>query len=284
MEIWIGALCFVVFGVALAIVKSYRHAFVVFQGYAGLLFRDGRLIENLAPGLHVRWGWRYEVRSVDMRLQTFVVQGQEVLSSDGAPIRVAVIAWVAVANAEVSFTQTEGFQTPLYQAVQVAARQAISSKTLDEVVNARESLATEMRATLEGVCERFGIRIDEMFVRDLTLGGGVKSAYTDALKAQLEAKAMLEKARAETGKRCEVASGQPRVASIAGYSGGIGKRRNPCPRTERHLPERADAIGHRILLPNTTPVPTEPIRGAAGTTRFEVLLRRAGSQLNAPNH
>jgi regulator of protease activity HflC (stomatin/prohibitin superfamily) len=176
----------------------FRHGFTVFEGHAGLLYHAGRLVETLGPGRHVRWGLHYVLTPVDLRLQAMVVQGQEVLTADGAPVRVAVVAWAAVADPALNQAQSDSYETQLYQIVQVLCRQAISSRTLDEVMADREALGGEIKSALVGFGEKFGIRIDELFVRDLTLGGGVKTAYTNALKAQLEARAMLEKARAET--------------------------------------------------------------------------------------
>ena len=62
-------LIFAVAGVVVAsfIRARYRHEFIVTDSFAGLLYHDGKLIETLAAGRHVRWGKNYRVALVDTR-------------------------------------------------------------------------------------------------------------------------------------------------------------------------------------------------------------------------
>ena len=37
------------------VIAKFRRAFIVPEGYAALLYHNGKFVELLAPGRHVRW-------------------------------------------------------------------------------------------------------------------------------------------------------------------------------------------------------------------------------------
>ena len=55
----------------------YRHEFIVTDGFAGLLYHDGKFVETLAAGRHVRWGKNYRVALVDTRKTLLQVAGHQ---------------------------------------------------------------------------------------------------------------------------------------------------------------------------------------------------------------
>ena len=60
------------------VIAKFRRAFIVPEGYAGLLYHNGKFVEVLAPGRHVRWGRNYTVDAQDMRKATMPVPTQEI--------------------------------------------------------------------------------------------------------------------------------------------------------------------------------------------------------------
>ena len=53
-----------------------RYAFIVPEGYAGLLYRNGKFVEQLAPGRHMRWGRNITLDAQDTRKTFLAVAGQ----------------------------------------------------------------------------------------------------------------------------------------------------------------------------------------------------------------
>src|SRR5689334_22710182 len=47
--------------------KTFFRAFIVAEGYAGLLYRKGQFAELLGPGRHVRWGRFLTLNVTDIR-------------------------------------------------------------------------------------------------------------------------------------------------------------------------------------------------------------------------
>lgn len=77
----------------------YHHEFIVTEGYAGLLYHDGKLVETLVAGRHVRWGKNFRVALVDTRKTLLPVAGQEVLSADNVGVKLSVVLTTQIIDA-----------------------------------------------------------------------------------------------------------------------------------------------------------------------------------------
>ena len=108
----------------------------VADGSVGLLFVDGELVTTLKPGLHAYWRFNRSVKveQVDTRLQTMEVQGQEILTRDKVSLRVNLSAAYRVADPVQARQGVSDFAGHLYRELQFALRQAIGSRTLDELL------------------------------------------------------------------------------------------------------------------------------------------------------
>src|SRR5688572_20033588 len=87
----VAALATVVLIFTVVALKNIRRAFIVPEGYAGLLYHEGQFEETLAAGRHVRWGLNYTLSAVDFRKASLTVAGQEVLTSDGVGLKVSLL-------------------------------------------------------------------------------------------------------------------------------------------------------------------------------------------------
>ena len=58
-----------------AFAKKFRHAFLVPEGYAGLLYHKGKFVEVLHAGRHIRWGRHFTLDTQDLRKAAMLVAG-----------------------------------------------------------------------------------------------------------------------------------------------------------------------------------------------------------------
>lgn len=61
IAIFVGAIVFRV------ILKDLRRAFLVPEGYAGLLYHKGKFVEVLGTGRHVRWGLHFTLDTTSLQ-------------------------------------------------------------------------------------------------------------------------------------------------------------------------------------------------------------------------
>ena len=115
---------------------------------AGLLFIDGKLIERLPAGRHAFWavGRTVKIAKVDTRPTPLEVTAQEILTKDRVGIRVTLTAFTRVIDPEKAALASGDVSNTIYRLVQFAIREAVATRTLDEILAARDTIDREVRA------------------------------------------------------------------------------------------------------------------------------------------
>jgi regulator of protease activity HflC (stomatin/prohibitin superfamily) len=167
---------------------------------AALLFVNGEMVERLKPGRHAFWKTDREVKvvKVDMRPQPIEVTAQEILTRDRVGLRVTLTAFYRVNDPEKAVAATADMANTLYRLVQFAVREAIASRTLDDILAARETLDRELRDYVAKRSTDLGVEIMELGVKDVILPGEVRELINKVVEAEKLAKANLIKRQEET--------------------------------------------------------------------------------------
>jgi regulator of protease activity HflC (stomatin/prohibitin superfamily) len=173
---------------------------VVENHEVGLLYVEGRLVERLAPGRHAFWtvGRKVEVTRVDMRPQAIEITAQEMLTKDRVALRVTLTAFRRIADPERAVAVVANVDEWLYRLVQFAIREAVASRTLDEVLSAKNALDAELRAFVRERIADTGIDVTELGVKDVILPGEVRELVNKVVEAERLAKANLIRRQEET--------------------------------------------------------------------------------------
>lgn len=160
--------------------------------------RPGRETRALEPGRHWRRPGAAYLR-VDVREQLESVAPQEVLTADGATIKVTAVIRYAVSDA-VSFVEhTAQPLAVVYLAVQVALRDALAGVAVDgALATARRTLSPTLTVAARAAAGEVGIEVREVVVKDVLLPAELRAAYADLVTGKQRAQVKLEEARAET--------------------------------------------------------------------------------------
>jgi regulator of protease activity HflC (stomatin/prohibitin superfamily) len=177
--------------VALAIVEAHE---------VGLLFVDGVLVEELAPGRHAFWqvGRTVRIAKVDLRPQPVEITAQEILTRDRIALRVTLTAFHRVTDARKLAAATNDLATTLYRLVQFAVREAIATRALDDILAARAAIDAEIKAYVRERIAAFGVEITELGIKDVILPGEVRELLNKVVEAERVAKANLIRRQEET--------------------------------------------------------------------------------------
>lgn len=167
---------------------------------AGLLFVDGVLKERLAPGRYAFWnvGRQVKIQKVDMRPQPIEATAQEILTKDRIGIRVTLTAFYRIADPEKAAVASADVSNTLYRLVQFAIREAVATRTLDDILAARDTIDTEVRAFVSERARAMGAEIGEIGVKDVILPGDVRDLLNKVVEAERVAKANLIRRQEET--------------------------------------------------------------------------------------
>lgn len=180
--------------------RSFLSAWVmVHEGLHVVLIRDGRYHSVLEPGRHRIWPRQESVRTENANDQLVYVPGQEMLTSDGAGVRVTAVAVVRVVE-PLALLRRVGpeWLEHLYLKVQLSARDLVAGLTLEDLLAQRTALGGGLTSTVAGWAEGVGLEVRDVTLRDLVVPGALKQAVAEVVTARLRGQAALERARGET--------------------------------------------------------------------------------------
>ena len=166
----------------------------------GLLIVDGELTKVLEPGLHAFWKFHRALKTeiVDRRVQAMEVAGQEILTRDKVSLRVNLTALWQVLDAVKARTALTNFVDYVYKELQFALREAVGTRTLDELLGQKGALDREIADVVRSKVEEHGLAVRSVGVKDVILPGEMKTILNQVVQAEKVAQANLIKRREET--------------------------------------------------------------------------------------
>jgi regulator of protease activity HflC (stomatin/prohibitin superfamily) len=165
----------------------------------GLLIVDGELREVLKPGLSAYWKYQRSLRveQVDLRLQTLEVAGQEILTRDKVSLRLNLTALWQTVDAVKARATVSNLADYIYKELQLALRQAVGMRTLDELLADKGALDREVAAYADKLAVS-GLAVRSVGVKDVILPGEMKTILNQVVEAEKVAQANLIRRREET--------------------------------------------------------------------------------------
>ena len=170
------------------------------DNHVGLLLVNGKLEQLLQPGSYGFWKYHRNivVKHIDLRLQNFEISGQEILTKDRVSLRLNLSSAYRIVDPGLCQSKLTDFTDYLYREFQLQLREAVGTKTLDQLLNDKDSLN---HVISEGVRQRvgeYGIEVKSVGVRDIILPGDMKTILNQVVEAEKAAEANLIKRREET--------------------------------------------------------------------------------------
>lgn len=184
--------------IAVAVAKEFRHAFLVPEGYAGLLYHKGKFVGVLGAGRHIRWGRYFSQGAQDLRKGALVVAGQEVLTADNVGLKISLLVNYQVADPAKAAHESQNWQSDLYNGAQLALRAVVSGVAVEALLNQRLELGAQLLARVQQDSAKIGINLLAVEVKDVMFPAELKRAFAEVLKAKQEGQAALERARGES--------------------------------------------------------------------------------------
>lgn len=168
--------------------------------HVGLLFVDGEYQTSLKPGLHGFWTWlkAVKVETLDLRLQALEVSGQDILTKDKVSLRINLSAGFRIADPVQARTELEDWSAFLYRELQFGLRQAVGTRTLEELLGDKEALDRGLLEQVQAKAAPFGLEVREVGVKDVILPGEMKAILNQVVEAEKAAQANVIKRREET--------------------------------------------------------------------------------------
>ncbi len=162
---------------------------IVKQWERGIVLRFGRLVSTRSPGLNIITPWVDRMVKVDTRVETMVVDPQEVITNDNVTVSVDAVVYFQVVSAEAAITKVVNYERATTQIALTTLRSVLGQSQLDELLANRERINDRLRQIIDQHTEPWGIQVTAVEVKDVLLPENLQRAMARQAEAERERRA-----------------------------------------------------------------------------------------------
>ncbi|XP_043207519.1 band 7 protein AGAP004871-like [Amphibalanus amphitrite] len=189
---WLLVICFFPLSLCFTIkvVQEYERA---------IIFRLGRLAPGGAqgPGLFFILPCLDTFRGVDLRVVSFDVAPQEILTKDLVTISVDAVVFYRIFEPTISVTNVENSSSSTHLLAATTLRTVLGQYNLSDILAQRETIAHLMQSSLDEATDAWGVKVERVEVKDVRLPMELQRAMAAEAEASREAKAKVIAAEGE---------------------------------------------------------------------------------------
>jgi regulator of protease activity HflC (stomatin/prohibitin superfamily) len=201
-----------VFLIALALIAA---AIKIIPEYQRLVvFRLGRCVGAKGPGIVFLIPIVDRGTRVDLREQVREIPHQTSITEDNAAISVDFIWYYKVLDATESVLQVGNFENAAQGMATTTLRAVIGGISLDDVLSKREHINNLLRARLDEVTERWGVKVTNVEIREITPPREISDAMNRQMSAERNRRAMVTESTGEREAAVNVADGEKQSAIL----------------------------------------------------------------------
>jgi regulator of protease activity HflC (stomatin/prohibitin superfamily) len=122
---------------------------IVQQWESGVVLRLGRLVGTRKPGLNIIWPWIDRMIQVDLRVETLVLEPQEIITRDNVTVHVDAVVYFKVINAIKAVTEVRNYVMATTQMSLTTLRSVLGQSDLDELLAHRDRINERLRDIID---------------------------------------------------------------------------------------------------------------------------------------
>jgi len=174
----------------LKIVQEYERA---------VIFRVGRLLSGGAkgPGIFFILPCVDNYIKIDLRVVSFDVPPQEILTRDSVTITVDAVTYFRLANPIASVCNVQDAKKSTKLLAATTLRNELGTKNLSEVLMERENISRNIQRILDEATDPWGVKVERVEVKDVRLPVQLQRAMAAEAEASREARAKVIAAEGE---------------------------------------------------------------------------------------
>lgn len=162
---------------AIKIVKEYERA---------VIFRLGRLIGAKGPGIFFVIPFIDNFRRVDLRVVTFDVPKQMIITKDNITVNVDAVVYYRVFDPNAAITKVENYVLSTNLLSQTTLRDILGQVELDDILTKREMLNQQLQASLDVPTDAWGIKVTAVVIKDVSIPETLQRALAKQAEAERE--------------------------------------------------------------------------------------------------
>jgi len=189
-----AALVLVIVLLVIAAVTALGRSIKVVQQYEkGVLYRFGRVQpEVLEPGLTVIRPVGDRLQKVNMQIVAMTVPAQDGITRDNVSVRVDAVVYFRVVDPIKATINVQNYMSAISQQAQTSLRSIIGQSEMDQLLAERETVNRELRRIIDEPTEEpWGVRVERVEIKDVSLPEGMKRSMSRQAEAERERRARI---------------------------------------------------------------------------------------------
>lgn len=179
-----------------------------------VVFRLGRFVGERGPGLVWLWPIIDQAVSTSLREDFLEIPSQTCITQDNAPIDIDFLIYWKVVDPGLSVLRVRDFAGASQGIATTTLRAVIGDIPLDDVLAKREQINQILRAKLDEVTERWGVKITSVEIREIVPPKEIQQAMNRQMAAERERRAMVTEADGKREASIKVAEGAKQAAIL----------------------------------------------------------------------
>src|SRR6202522_3683460 len=174
-------------------ITASRSIKIVQQFEQGIVFRFGRIeAKPRGPGIAVIRPVGDRMQKVNMQIVAMAVPAQEGITRDNVSVRVDAVVYFRVVDPIKATVNGQDYMFAIAQQAQTSLRSIIGQSEMDHLLAERESVNRELRRVIDEPTEApWGIRVERVEVKDVSLPEGMKRSMSRQAEAERERRARI---------------------------------------------------------------------------------------------
>jgi len=163
----------------------------------GVVFFLGRFQKVKGPGLIIIIPFIQKMVRVDLRVITYDIPTQDIISRDNVTVRVSAVLYFRVVDPERAIIQVEQFFEATSQLAQTTLRSVLGQHDLDEMLSKRDELNAHIQNILDEQTASWGIKVTNVEIKHIDLNESMIRAIAKQAEAERERRAKVIHAEGE---------------------------------------------------------------------------------------
>jgi regulator of protease activity HflC (stomatin/prohibitin superfamily) len=185
----IGVILFFYAAACLNILREYERAVV---------FRLGRVQRpDKGPGLIWIWWPIDKLVKVSLRIDTWDVPPQDIITRDNIPVKVNAVLFYRIINAQQSVIELKNYRFSIEQLAATTLRAVLGEVELDDLLSQREKLNLRLQTIIDEQTEPWGIKVSQVQVKAVDIPQDMQRAIARQAEAERERRAKIINADGE---------------------------------------------------------------------------------------
>jgi regulator of protease activity HflC (stomatin/prohibitin superfamily) len=185
--------------VLLALILLSASVRLVQQYEAGVVLRFGRLLPAIRqPGLRMIIPIADRMTKVSLRTVVMGIPAQGAITRDNVTLTVDAVVYYRVIDPVKAILNVENYPRAVSQVSQTSLRSVIGRSDLDVLLSDRDRINAELKAVIDAPTEEpWGLHIERVEVKDVSLPEGMKRSMSRQAEAERERRARVISADGE---------------------------------------------------------------------------------------